>query len=89
MGLKDYAVLAVNMSRLARVAIILGRLDSETGKVNAVEQPVSRSTYVATIGPTTRDFLRNCFGYEPDVCAEKPSPEGVEMGIRAFLKDKC
>ncbi|KAG4412378.1 hypothetical protein IFR04_014474 [Cadophora malorum] len=68
---------------------VLGRLDSKTGKVNAVEQPVSRSTYVATIGPTTRDFLRNCFGYEPDVCAEKPSPEGVEMGIRAFLKDKC
>ncbi|PVH87843.1 uroporphyrinogen-III synthase-like protein [Cadophora sp. DSE1049] len=67
----------------------LGRLDPETGKVRAVELSESRSTYVATIGPTTRDFLRNCFGYEPDVCAEKPSPEGVELGIRTFLKNQC
>ncbi|KAH7382970.1 uroporphyrinogen-III synthase-like protein [Cadophora sp. MPI-SDFR-AT-0126] len=65
----------------------LGRLDPETGKVRVLDQPRSSSTYVATIGPTTRDFLRNCFGYEPDVCAEKPSPEGVEMGITTFLKN--
>ncbi|KAH7369684.1 uroporphyrinogen-III synthase-like protein [Rhexocercosporidium sp. MPI-PUGE-AT-0058] len=65
----------------------LGRLDLETGKARAVEQSTPRSTYVATIGPTTRDFLRNRFGYEPDVCAEKPSPEGVEAGIRSFLKN--
>ncbi|KAK0113868.1 hypothetical protein ONS95_014113 [Cadophora gregata] len=67
----------------------LGRLDLETGKARVVDQPKSRSTYVATIGPTTRDFLRKCFDYEPDVCAEKPSPEGVEMGIRTFLKNQC
>ncbi|KAG4430493.1 hypothetical protein IFR05_014017 [Cadophora sp. M221] len=67
----------------------LGRLDPETGKARTVEQSNSRSTYVATIGPTTRDFLRNSFRYEPDVCAEKPSPEGVETGIKSFLKNQC
>jgi len=46
-------------------------------------------TYIATIGPTTRDFLREKFGFEPDVCAAKPSPEGVEEGIREFMREKC
>ncbi|KAH7029384.1 tetrapyrrole biosynthesis, uroporphyrinogen III synthase [Microdochium trichocladiopsis] len=41
-------------------------------------------TYIATIGPTTRDFLQTEFGYVPDVCAAKPSPEGVLSGIVEF-----
>lgn len=61
-------------------------LDPETGKAKPVNPQESRRTFVATIGPTTRDFLRNSFGYEPDVCPEKPSPEGLEAGIRTFLK---
>lgn len=46
-----------------------------------------RKVFVATIGPTTRDHLRNKFGFEPDVCAEKPSPEGVSEGIRGFMAE--
>ncbi|KAK7931972.1 uroporphyrinogen-III synthase [Apiospora marii] len=46
--------------------------------------PRQRSTFIATIGPTTRDYLKRTFGYEPDVCAEKPSPEGVWEGITRF-----
>ncbi|KAJ5564464.1 Tetrapyrrole biosynthesis uroporphyrinogen III synthase [Penicillium frequentans] len=45
-----------------------------------------RGVFVATIGPTTRDYLRNTFGFEADVCAEKPSPEGVVEGIRRFME---
>ncbi|CEO59856.1 hypothetical protein PMG11_04509 [Penicillium brasilianum] len=41
--------------------------------------------FVATIGPTTRDYLRERFGFEADVCAERPSAEGIEEGIRRFL----
>ena len=41
-------------------------------------------TYIATIGPTTRNYLRDTFGFEPDVCAEKPSPEGILEGIQSF-----
>jgi len=40
---------------------------------------------VATIGPTTRDHLTREFGFEPDVCAERPSPEGVGEGLGRFL----
>ncbi|KAJ5174348.1 uncharacterized protein N7482_000225, partial [Penicillium canariense] len=40
----------------------------------------TRRIFVATIGPTTRDFLRKTFAFEADVCAETPSPEGVGRG---------
>ncbi|KAI2634482.1 uroporphyrinogen-III synthase [Xylaria nigripes] len=60
----------------------LGLLDKETGKV--VQEFGQRSTYIATIGPTTRDFLIKRFGFQPDACAEKPSPEGVRDAITNF-----
>ncbi|RDW68015.1 hypothetical protein BP6252_09411 [Coleophoma cylindrospora] len=61
----------------------LGMLDPNTGRYSG-EKGV-KNTYIATIGPTTRDYLRNTFGYTPHVCARKPSPEGVEEGIREFM----
>jgi len=64
-------------------------LDSATGKVKATDQLKRDHTHIMTIGPTTRDFLKNTFGFDPDVCAEKPSPEGVEQAIRKFLRDQC
>ena len=45
-----------------------------------------RRTYIATIGPTTRDYLRKMFGFEPDVCAGKPSPEGIGEAIDTFME---
>ena len=42
--------------------------------------------FIATIGPTTRDHLRSKYGVDPEVCAEKPTPEGVGMGIATFMK---
>lgn len=47
-----------------------------------------RKVFVATIGPTTRDHLRSKFGFEPHLCAEKPSPEGVGEGIRRFMEEQ-
>lgn len=41
----------------------------------------SRRTFIATIGPTTRDYLLKEFGLEPDVCAEKPNEEALGRGI--------
>ncbi|KAI2730215.1 hypothetical protein CBS147332_2067 [Penicillium roqueforti] len=41
--------------------------------------------FVATIGPTTRDHLREEFGFEAHVCAPRPSPEGVLEGIEKFM----
>ncbi|KAL4811176.1 tetrapyrrole biosynthesis, uroporphyrinogen III synthase [Aspergillus unguis] len=45
-----------------------------------------RRVFVATIGPTTRDHLIKQCGFEPDVCAAKPSPEGVGAGIEEFMR---
>jgi uroporphyrinogen-III synthase len=64
---------------------VLGYLDSDTGKAKARRDDATTKTYVITIGPTTREYLKNTFGFEPDVCAEKPSPEGLIDGITKFL----
>ncbi|KAL2262333.1 hypothetical protein VTK26DRAFT_1675 [Humicola hyalothermophila] len=60
----------------------LDLLDERTGKAHS--QGTDRKTFIATIGPTTRDHLIQQFGYEPDVCAERPTPEGVLEGISRF-----
>lgn len=46
----------------------------------------AHNTFVATIGPTTRDYLVRKFGFAPDVCAAEPSPEGVRTGIVQFME---
>lgn len=61
----------------------LGVLDEVTGK--AKPKDPARTRFVATIGPTTRNYLQRRFGFEPDVCAEKPSPEGILDGIIQFV----
>ncbi|KAF1848311.1 tetrapyrrole biosynthesis, uroporphyrinogen III synthase [Cucurbitaria berberidis CBS 394.84] len=62
----------------------LSLLDAKNGKAKpGVRQ---RDVFVATIGPTTRDYLIHEFGFTPDVCAEKPSPGGVAEAIRAFIE---
>lgn len=61
----------------------LGLLDGTTGKAKAKDP--ERTRYIATIGPTTRAHLLKKFDFEPDVCADQPSPEGVLTGIKQFL----
>lgn len=61
----------------------LGMIDEATGK--AKPNDPNRTRFVATIGPTTRNYLQRTFGLDPDVCAEKPSPEGVLEGIQQFM----
>jgi uroporphyrinogen-III synthase len=65
----------------------LNMLDPATGRVRADISRYRRTTYIATIGPTTRDHLRTTFGFDPDVCAEEPTPQSVEAGIRKFIKE--
>ncbi|CAP49244.1 uncharacterized protein PODANS_5_5700 [Podospora anserina S mat+] len=60
----------------------LDLLDESSGKAKPKEP--NRSTYIATIGPTTRDHLIHSFGYEPEVSAEQPSPEGVWNAITSY-----
>ncbi|MCJ1310017.1 hypothetical protein MMC25_003678 [Agyrium rufum] len=46
------------------------------------------SVYVTTIGPTTRDYLWQEFGFVVDASATKPSPEGVRAAIENFEHGK-
>ncbi|KAI4120014.1 MAG: hypothetical protein LQ345_000273 [Seirophora villosa] len=66
----------------------LGWLDDESAKIHGPDDPcwVGRTTFVASIGPTTRDYVKKKFGLEVDVCAEKPSPEGVRQGVEDFMQ---
>lgn len=68
----------------------LGWLDEKSGKYSAALREVvsgAMETRIATIGPTTRDYLVQEFGFEPDVCAEKPSPEGVGNRIEEWASE--
>lgn len=64
----------------------LGWLDEGTGRVRGTIG--ERNTFVACIGPTTREYLDREFGFEADVVAEKPSPQGVRDGIERFMREK-
>ncbi len=46
-----------------------------------------RSTFVVTIGPTTRDYMKREFGFAADACAAVPSPEGVASAIKSFMEE--
>lgn len=47
-----------------------------------------RTTFVASIGPTTAEYLQREFGLSVDVCAETPSGEALREGIERFMKMK-
>lgn len=64
----------------------LGMLDVGTGK--AKQKDPARTRFIATIGPTTRDYLRTTFEFEPDVCAAQPSPHGVLEAINHFVLER-
>lgn len=65
----------------------LNWVDEKTGKYSAGRREIvsgPQVTRIATIGPTTKDYLVEQFGFKPDYCADKPSPEGVGDGIAGF-----
>lgn len=57
---------------------VLGMLDGNTGKFIGQRHSLTK---VATIGPTTRDYLMNEFAFSPDACAEKPTPDALNNSI--------
>lgn len=65
-----------------------GISEQESSEGDAGERRRAMRFVIATIGRTTRDFLVDSFGFEPDICARKPSPEGVGEAIKAFLKSR-
>ena len=63
-------------------------LNKASGMIKTCINDPGRRTYVACIGPTTRDYLVQEYGFEPDVVAKKPSPQGVKEGIESFMKER-
>jgi uroporphyrinogen-III synthase len=83
-GAKEQWVVVFSPQGCRAMLDCLGWLD-ETGRCKAeITDSSSTTTYIATIGPTTRDYLIKEFGYEPHVCAEKPSPEGIYAAIENY-----
>ena len=64
----------------------LGWWDDETGR--ARKDLEDRRTFVACIGPTTKGYLWEQFGFEADVVAGSPSPEGLKDAIVHFMREK-
>lgn len=76
---------------------IWGLIDPDTGRVKTADKRVQDRrgsiaapesqprTFIATIGPTTKDYLEREFGFEPDVVARSPSPEGLLEGMEEFM----
>lgn len=62
----------------------LDLVDATSGKAKPALR--ERNIFIATIGPTTRDYLVNEFNFTPDVCATKPTPEGIAEGIKDFMR---
>ena len=67
----------------------LGWLDKTSGRVKHCVGDPGRRTFVACIGPTTKDYLAQEFGFEPDVVARKPSPQGIKEGIENFMNERA
>lgn len=65
---------------------VLGLDSSSVESGDGVLVAPGKRVFVATIGPTTRDHLRLKYGFQPHVCAEKPSQEGVGGGIERFME---
>lgn len=56
----------------------------EGGKGGMLE----RKTFVACIGPTTREYLESECGFRADAVAKRPSPQGVREGIEQFMRER-
>ena len=66
----------------------LGWLNEETGQAHGSWKEEERKTFVASIGPTTRDWMRESFGREPPGRSRPPSAEGAQAGAEAFMKGR-
>lgn len=84
-GVEKAWVVVFSPSGCEAMLRVLGLGPFRRSATGGEESLSDRKIFIATIGPTTRDHLRDRFGVEADVCAEKPSPEGVGEGIRRFM----
>jgi uroporphyrinogen-III synthase len=84
-GAKEQWVVVFSPQGCRAMLRCLGWLDeADRYKPDTVTESSPITTYIATIGPTTRDYLVKEFGFEPHVSAEKPSAEGIYAAIEGY-----
>jgi uroporphyrinogen-III synthase len=84
-GSKEQWVVVFSPTGCRAMLESLGLLDPKTGKAFPTSPDSQRKgILVATIGPTTRDYLQREFDFTADTCAESPSPEGVGKAIQEY-----
>ncbi|EMC96011.1 hypothetical protein BAUCODRAFT_513759 [Baudoinia panamericana UAMH 10762] len=84
---KEQWVVVFSPQGCEAMLMALGWLDEKSGKYSEARREAlagPMTTRIATIGPTTRDYLIQEFGFAPDVCAAKPSPEGVGAAVSTY-----
>lgn len=82
---KDFWVVVFSPTGSQAMLEILGLLNPDTSKARP-SLTTKRTSRIATIGPTTRDYLVRSFGFHPDVVAHRPSPSGLGAAIDEFEK---
>jgi uroporphyrinogen-III synthase len=88
-GVKEQWAVVFSPQGCEAMLMALGWLESSNGKFSEARRKATSSpmrTRIAAIGPTTKQYLIEQFGFQPDVVAEKPSPEGVAEGILESMK---
>ncbi|KAG9526308.1 uroporphyrinogen-III synthase-like protein, partial [Aureobasidium melanogenum] len=83
-GIKEQWVVVFSPQGCRAMLDCLGWLDEAGRYKSEIADSSPTTTFIATIGPTTRDHLIKEFGCEPHVCAEKPSPEGIFAAIENY-----
>ena len=78
-------VVVFSPSGCRTVLRVLQLVDEKTGKYSPGRQTATR---LATIGPTTKAFLRREFDFEPHVCSTHPTPENLGDSIHSFRQQE-
>ncbi len=79
-----------SLSRPQPVPKSIQACSDETGPECLTEKDTraKKKYIITTIGPTTYNYLQTTFGYQADICAETPSPDGVGKAVETFLRSE-
>ena len=84
-GVRDQWVVVFSPQGCRAMLRCLGWLDESSGRYASQPQgPSGLVTHIATIGPTTRNYLIKEFGFEPHISADKPSAEGIFAALQSY-----
>lgn len=81
-------VMLKHIGYLSETGEVMERAKNRWYQDNAANSEHDTKWVIVTIGPTTRDYLKDKLGIEPDACASKPSPEGLKTAIEEFLRER-